>query len=110
MAFQDRRAEHLNRKKLTVVSEGTNGNGAKVLTVDVERAEGSIYDAGTPLTAEKLTQEIKAIVQQTAGGSGATGVTQCTCDYSNNVATTKFVWDVLTALGFTRIDHSSDSS
>lgn len=109
MAFQNRQAEHLNRKKLTVVSESTNSNGTKVLTVDVERADGNVSVPGTPLTAENLTAEIKALISQNTS-AGLTAKTQCTCDYSTKIATTQFVWDVLTALGYTKINHSSSSS
>lgn len=106
MAFQNRQAEHPNRKKLTVVAEGTNSNGTKVLTVDVERAEGNVSVQGTPLTAENLNAEIKALIQQNSASVGTTATTQCSCDYSSKIATTRFVWDVLTALGLTKINHN----
>ncbi|MDE7264617.1 MAG: hypothetical protein K2N64_08155 [Anaeroplasmataceae bacterium] len=106
MAFQNRRAEHLNRKKMTVVSEITNSSGQKVITVDVERAEGNVYAQGTPLNAESLNAEIRALVKESTASVGATAATQCECDYSDKLATTKFVWDVLTALGLTKIYHN----
>lgn len=105
MAFQNRQAEHLNRKKLTVVNQVTE-NGKTVMYVDVERAEGNVYNPGTPLTAENLNAEIKALVKENAANVGSTAATQCECDYSDKLATTKFVWDVLTALGLTKIYHN----
>lgn len=104
MAFQNRQADHLNRKKLTVVSQTTNSNGNTVFTVDVERAEGNVQATGTALTAENLNAEIQALMQQNT--SSSTASTQCTCDSSTKVATTQFVWNVLTALGLTKINHN----
>lgn len=109
MAFQNRQAEHLNRKRMTVVNETTNSSGKKVLTVDVERAEGNVYAQGTPLTAENLKAEIKALIKENTTAVGATATTQCECDYSDKLATTKFVWDVLTALGLTKIYHNHNN-
>lgn len=109
MAFQNRQAEHLNRKKLTVVNQTTE-NGKTVMLVDVERAEGNVYNTGTPLTAESLNAEIKALVKENAANVGATAATQCECDYSDKLATTKFVWDVLTALGLTKIYHNHNDN
>lgn len=108
MAFQNRQSEHLNRRKLTVV-EQTTQNGKTVMYVDVERAEGNVYAQGTPLTAESLNAEIKALVKENAASIGETAATQCECDYSDKLATTKFVWDVLTALGLTKIYHNHNN-
>ncbi len=106
MAFVNRSAEHLNRKKLTVIEEITHENGPKEFIVEVERAEGQVYEAGTPLTAESLNNEIIELIKKNATSTGATAATQCECDYSDKIATTKFVWDVLTALGLTKIYHN----
>lgn len=106
MAFQNRVAEHLNRKQLTVVKETINESGQKVFLVEVERADGHVDQAGTPLTADKLNEEIKTLIDENVKSIGVTATTQCECDYSDKVATTKFVWDVLTALGLTKIYHN----
>lgn len=104
MAFQNRQGSNLNRRKLTVINEVTE-NGKKVMTVDVERAD-SAYSQGTALTAENLNKEIIALIKENGGVSGATATTKCVCDRSSSVATTQFVWDVLTALGLTKINHN----
>lgn len=105
MAFVDRQGSNLNRKKLKVVSE-TIENGQKVITVDVERADSATSN-GTKLNAQSLTDAIKEIIRsETSSNSSTTTVTQCECDYSNNVATTAFVWDVITALGLDKITHN----
>lgn len=117
MAFQNRQAEHLNRKKLIVcdVVKDTNGNILS-LTVDVERAEGNVTVEGTALTADNLNAEIKAAVDAVVSSVGPTAPTQKSYDSSTKVATTEFVWNVLTALGHTKINapssggSSSDSS
>ena len=103
MSFIDRQGSNLNRRKLKVVSETTE-NGQKVITVDVERAD-SVYQEGTRLNAQSLTDAVKDIIENESSLKGATAVTQCACDYGNNVATTKFVWDVLIALGLDKIAH-----
>ena len=104
MAFQNRQAEHLNRKKLTVrdITKDTNGDIVS-LVVDVERAEGEVTVEGTPLTAESLNLEILAAVENAAINLSPTAQTQASYDSSNKVATTAFVWNVLTALGFDKI-------
>lgn len=105
MGFVDRQGSNLNRKKLKVVSETTE-NGQKVITVDVERADSATSN-GTKLDADSLTKAVKEIIQsETSSNSLSTAVTQCECDYSNNVATTAFVWDVITALGLDKIVHN----
>ena len=105
MGFVDRQGSNLNRKKLKVVSETTE-NGQKVITVDVERADSATSN-GTKLDADSLTKAVKEIIQsETSSNSLSTAVTQCECDYSNSVATTAFVWDVITALGLDKITHN----
>lgn len=105
MGFVDRQGLNLNRKKLKVVSETTE-NGQKVITVDVERADSATSN-GTKLDADSLTKAVKEIIQsETSSNSLSTAVTQCECDYSNSVATTAFVWDVITALGLDKITHN----
>lgn len=111
MAFQNRQAEHLNRKKLIVkdIVKDSSGNIVS-LTVDVERAEGNVTVAGTALTADNLNAEIKAAVDAVVSSVGPTATTQKSYDSSTKVATTEFVWNVLTALGFTQISAPSSSS
>ncbi len=108
MAFQNRQAEHLNRKKLIVqdVNKDSSGNIVS-LTVDVERAEGNVTVEGTALTADNLNAEIKAAVDAIVSSVGPTAPTQKSYDSSTKVATTEFVWNVLTALGFTQIGMPS---
>ncbi len=106
MAFQNRQGSNLNRRKLTVISQATV-NGNTVMTVDVERAD-SAYTQGTALTAENLNNEIIALIKANGGAGGATATTKCVCDRSSSVATTQFVWDVLIALGLTKINHNHD--
>ncbi len=106
MALENRVSEHINRKRLNVVgipAKDLNGNITSML-VDVVREEGNVSSEGTPLTAEALRREIQELVASQQNERYAN--TQCTCDYSNNVATTAFVWDVLTALGLTKINHN----
>lgn len=111
MAFQNRQAEHLNRKKLTVVSDTTNSNGTREIVVDVERHEGNVSVEGTPLNAESLEREIRSIINESSStGNSGTAATQCECDYSDNLATTKFVWNVLRALGLNQIYHNHNTS
>lgn len=104
MAFQNRVGSNLNRRKLTVQNQTTE-NGKTVMIVDVERAD-SAFIQGTQLTAESLNREIIKLIESHGGASGATAETQCICDRSNSVATTQFVWDVLMALGLTKINHN----
>lgn len=104
MAFENREGANLNRKKLTVISQ-TTVNGKTVMTVDVERADNA-SKTGTALTAENLEREIKELVRKNSGAVGATAETKCVCDRSSSIATTQFVWDVLTALGLTKINHN----
>lgn len=104
MAFQNRQGSNLNRRKLTIISRTTE-NDKTVLLVDVERAD-SAFIQGTQLTAETLNKEIIKLIESHGGASGATAETQCVCDCSDSVATTQFVWDVLMALGLTKINHN----
>lgn len=110
MAFQNRVASNINRKRLEVVGQPTKDASGNItsLVVDVIRADGPVSNEGTPLTAEKLNEEIAAEVQR-ASSNGATALTQYECDYSTKVATTQFVWNVLTALGLTKIEHNHNS-
>lgn len=110
MAFQNRVASNINRKRLDVVGQPTKDAAGNItsLVVDVVRADGPVSNEGTPLTAEKLNEEIAQAVQK-ASMNGQTATTACECDYSNKVATTAFVWDVLTALGLTKIAHNHNS-
>lgn len=111
MAFENREAEHLNRKRLNVVGVPTkdaNGNIVS-LVVDVTREEGSVTKEGTALTAEALTREIEQIVSEKTQ-NGQEAIKQCVCDYSNKVATTSFVWDVLMSLGFDKIYHNHNTN
>ena len=48
--WRDRVTEHPSRRNVRIVEEGTDG----VLTVEAERAQGTVYDEGTPLSAERL--------------------------------------------------------
>ncbi|MDE6013849.1 MAG: hypothetical protein K2O05_01085 [Anaeroplasmataceae bacterium] len=107
MAFQNRVSEYPNRKKMTVVSESTNTSGQKVLTVDVERAEGRVSSVGTALDADSLNAEVKAIVENTLKVNEPIGVTHPAYDCSCNLATTEFVWKVLIALGHDKINGPS---
>ncbi|MDE5565954.1 MAG: hypothetical protein K2H02_00230 [Anaeroplasmataceae bacterium] len=104
MAFQNRQGSNLNRRKLTVISQ-TTVNGKTVMLVDVERAD-SAFIQGTQLTAESLNREIIDLIKKNGGASGTTAETKCVCDRSSSVATTQFVWDVLMALGLTKINHN----
>ncbi len=110
MAFQNRQAEHLNRKKLIVkdIIKDSSGNIVS-MTVDVERAEGNVTVAGTALTADNLNAEIKAAVDAVVSSVGPTAPTQKSYDSSTKVATTEFVWNVLTALGHTKINDPNNS-
>lgn len=111
MAFQNRQAEHLNRKKLIVrdITNDSNGN-LESLIVDVERAEGKVSVEGTALNADTLNAEIRNIVESLNSGIAPTAQTQAVYDSSNKVATTEFVWNVLNALGHTKVDTSSSSN
>lgn len=111
MAFQNRQAEHLNRKKLIVqdVNKDSSGNIVS-LTVDVERAEGNVITEGTALTAENLNYEIRQAVNEIIPSIGNTAVTQKTYDSSTKIATTEFVWNVLVSLGLANVDNSGSSS
>lgn len=104
MAFQNRQGSNLNRRKLTVVNETTE-SGKKVFYVDVARAD-SASSQGTALTAENLNREIVNLIKANGGAGGGTAETKCVCDRSSSIATTQFVWDVLTALGLTKINHN----
>ncbi len=103
MAFQNRQAEHLNRKKLIVrdIVKDSSGNIVS-LTVDVERAEGRVSVEGTALNADTLNAEIKNAVKSVVSAIGPTSQTQAVYDSS-----TKVVWNVLIALGHTKINNPS---
>lgn len=108
MALENRVAENLGRKRLNVVGIEKDSQGNIVsLTVDVVRAEGQVSNQGTALTAEALNAEIEAKVNAAVTSLGqTTAQTQCTCDSSTKIATTEFVWDVLEAIGVTKITHN----
>ena len=109
MALKNRVADNINRRKLNVVNTSYDASGnITSLTVDVIRNEGNVSSEGTPLTAESLNAEITEVVKKVVS-SGSIAETKCECDYSNSVATTAFVWDVLTALGFLRKYHNHDT-
>ena len=100
MAFQNRQAEYLNRKKLIVRDTVKDSSGnISSLIVDVERAEGKVSVQGTPLDADTLNAEIRSAVQSMVSSVGY--------DSSQKVATTEFVWNVLIALGHTKINQPS---
>lgn len=82
----------------------SNGNVVNSYYAIVERADGA-SQGGTALTAENLQAEIVSLINQNTPSS-IVATTQCECDCSTNVATTAFVWNVLTALGLTRISHN----
>lgn len=111
MAFQNRQAEHLNRKKLTVIDLVKDSSGNIIsLIVDSERAEGNVITEGTALTAENLNYEIRQAVNEIIPSIGNTAVTQKTYDSSTKIATTEFVWNVLVSLGLANVDNSGSSS
>ena len=57
MKFENRIVEHTGRKRLTVVNQENDDNGAILaLTVDVARAEGAVTESGTPLTKATFQQ------------------------------------------------------
>ncbi len=108
MAFQNRQAEYLNRKKLIVRDTVKDSSGnISSLIVDVERAEGKVSVQGTPLDADTLNAEIRSAVQSMVSSVGPTASTQAVYDSSQKVATTEFVWNVLIALGHTKINQPS---
>lgn len=111
MAFQNRQAEHLNRKKLTVIDLVKDSSGNIIsLIVDSERAEGNVITEGTALTAENLNYEIRQAVNEIIPSIGNTAVTQKTYDSSTKIVTTEFVWNVLVSLGLANVDNSGSSS
>lgn len=106
MAFQNRQAEFLNRKKLNVLSIEKNSSGEITsLTVDIFRDEGKVINEGTALTAENLNSEIAAAVANVVSTMGPTAWTQSVYDCSTKVATTEFVWNVLVALNHTKLKN-----
>ena len=58
MEFVDRVAEHLNRRKLTIISQTPTE-----IIADISRAEGTVNKPGTPLTADNLKAIIEIIEQ-----------------------------------------------
>lgn len=57
MKFENRIVEHTGRKRLTVVNQENDDNGAILaLTVDVARAEGEVEKTGTPLNEMTFNQ------------------------------------------------------
>ncbi len=66
--FKDRKAEHINRKKLNVVEVIRDDGGEIIdLVVDVSRMEGMVTQEGTPLNAESLNTIISNIVKEEVG-------------------------------------------
>lgn len=65
MKFENRIVEHTGRKRLTVVNQENDDNGAILaLTVDVERAEGEVEKSGTPLNAITFNQMQRELIEQ----------------------------------------------
>ena len=97
---------------LLVVADGMGGHrkGEVASSIVVSRLGKRFNETpsnGTKLDADSLTKAVKEIIQsETSSNSLSTAVTQCECDYSNSVATTAFVWDVITALGLDKITHN----
>lgn len=58
MEFVDRVADHLNRRKLTIISQTPTE-----IIADISRAEGDVETQGTPLTADNLKAIIEIIEQ-----------------------------------------------
>ena len=108
MAFQNRQVQYPNRKRLIVkqINKDTSGNITSLI-VDVERNEGTVSVEGTTLSAETLTAEINRLISEQSSQNVQNAITQPEYDSSSNVATTKFVWDVLTALGFDKIVNNN---
>ena len=71
----------------------------------IEREDDATQE-GTALTASSLEEAINSAVIANAAIVTTTAATQCECDCSTKVATTAFVWNVLTALGLTKISHN----
>ncbi len=110
MAFQNRQVQYPNRRRLVVKEIQTDATGKITsLIVDVERNEGVVSVEGTTLSAENITAEIKQLISEQSSQSAQTAATQPIYDSSTKVATTKFVWDVLTALGHTKITNTSST-
>lgn len=63
MNFVDRKVQHPNRIKLKEVRAELDG-----IVYDIERAEGTIIEAGTPLNAETLNSLVKLTGDQTISG------------------------------------------
>lgn len=110
MSLVNRQGSNLNRKKITIES-ATNGlNQGSVIYANIERADNPIT-VGTELTAENLENAIANIVnERIPTASTQTAVTQCSCTSDNTVATTEFVWNVLAALGLTKIEHNHNDT
>lgn len=65
MKFENRIVEHTGRKRLTVVNQENDDNGAILaLTVDVARAEGEVEKGGTPLHAITFNQMQRELIEQ----------------------------------------------
>ena len=65
MKFENRIVEHTGRKRLTIVNQENDDNGAILaLTVDVARAEGEVEKSGTPLNAITFNQMQRELIEQ----------------------------------------------
>lgn len=102
MSLVNRKMSNPNKKLIKQLD--SSGNVVSSYYALVERADGA-SQSGTALTAENLEAEIVSLINKNTP-STITATTQCECDCSTNVATTAFVWNVLTALGLTRISHN----
>lgn len=65
MKFENRIVEHTGRKRLTVVNQENDDNGAILaLTVDIAREEGEVEKSGTPLNAITFNQMQTELIEQ----------------------------------------------
>lgn len=103
MAFLNRKSAFPSRRKLEVRSVEKNGSGEIVsMTVDVIRAEGQIQSEGTPLTAESLNAAVLDLIESKMSQVSTQATTQHIYTSNTTVATTEFVWNVLTSLGYNK--------
>lgn len=111
MSLVNRQGSNLNRKKITIESVTNGLNQGSVIYANIERAD-SPTTVGTELTAQNLENAIVNIVNERIPTTTSTtiGVTQCVCTSDSSVATTEFVWNVLTALGLNKINHNHTST
>lgn len=91
MAFQDRITEHPGRIILTAVSGETD-------TYDVTPAEGTVTQAGTPLTAANLNAQVVSLIAShikqgvvTPPSTPAGGVTDISITFTTPMASTPAV-------------------